>query len=123
MIALRELYQATNGADWSRSDNWLTGEPCVDGWWGITCCPDNLPYYAPGRGCTRYPSDADDRGYATDYYWRRLEERRLHEVPKDHLHDSVVYASVSDAGDPAYSHPGYIRNHTFRVINFTGNKN
>ena len=35
----------------ARSARWLTGEPCVDSWEGVTCCPDHLPLYREGEGC------------------------------------------------------------------------
>ena len=28
---------------WARNDSWLQGEPCVDGWFGVHCCPRALP--------------------------------------------------------------------------------
>ena len=33
--ALVSLYEATNGVDWLRSDNWLTDAP-LDAWFGVT---------------------------------------------------------------------------------------
>ena len=35
--ALVALYYNTNGPDWTTSTNWLTGDPCVDSWYGVTC--------------------------------------------------------------------------------------
>ncbi len=35
--ALVELYEATNGEEWARRDNWLQGDPCLNKWHGITC--------------------------------------------------------------------------------------
>ena len=34
--ALVDLYQATNGLQWQKSDNWLQGDPCLNNWHGIT---------------------------------------------------------------------------------------
>ena len=47
-----------------RSDNWLTGEPCVDEWYGVTCCPETHPRLSadgelcerPGEPSTRIPT-------------------------------------------------------------------
>ena len=39
-----DLYHATNGANWSTATNWFIGEPCVDGWFGVFCCPEAMPY-------------------------------------------------------------------------------
>ncbi|GAB3888943.1 beta strand repeat-containing protein [Spirosoma agri] len=37
---LVDLYNATNGASWTRNDNWLSGcSPC--GWYGVTCDGNN----------------------------------------------------------------------------------
>lgn len=35
--ALRDLYLATGGDFWRRSDNWMTGDPCLNDWFGISC--------------------------------------------------------------------------------------
>jgi hypothetical protein len=34
------LYNATAGAQWKQSQNWLTGDPCADLWFGVMCDPD-----------------------------------------------------------------------------------
>ena len=39
LAQLNALYFATNGANWTNNDNWLTGDPCNDNWFGITCLP------------------------------------------------------------------------------------
>ena len=31
------LYHQTNGHYWRRSTNWLSGDPCVNNWYGISC--------------------------------------------------------------------------------------
>ena len=36
-IALMSLYSDLRGASWRRNDNWGTGDPCIDGWFGIWC--------------------------------------------------------------------------------------
>ena len=28
----------------SNNSNWLIGDPCVEGWYGIYCCPLSMPY-------------------------------------------------------------------------------
>jgi hypothetical protein len=35
--ALVDLYNASNGPGWTNSSNWLVGDPCNDGWFGIGC--------------------------------------------------------------------------------------
>ena len=37
--ALEDLYHATHdgGRGWVRQDNWLTGDPCSDSWYGVCC--------------------------------------------------------------------------------------
>jgi hypothetical protein len=39
-----ELYTSTAGEAWHRNDNWLVGEPCVNRWYGVICCPDTHPH-------------------------------------------------------------------------------
>lgn len=35
--ALVDLYNASNGPGWTDSSGWLVGDPCDDGWFGISC--------------------------------------------------------------------------------------
>ena len=35
--ALTDLYAATNGSGWTNNANWLTRDPCLDAWFGVTC--------------------------------------------------------------------------------------
>ena len=49
--ALTLLYDATAGDAWSNHSNWLAGEPCIDGWFGVHCCPELLPILQ-GDTCT-----------------------------------------------------------------------
>ncbi len=37
LLALTDLYSATNGSGWSVKTNWLTGDPCVNAWFGVMC--------------------------------------------------------------------------------------
>ena len=43
--ALVDLFFAAGGPQWERSARWLDGEPCIDAWEGITCCPESSPFY------------------------------------------------------------------------------
>ena len=44
VAVLIDLYYATSGQNWFNSSNWLSGEPCQDAWYGVFCCPKELPY-------------------------------------------------------------------------------
>mmetsp|Transcript_32080 Transcript_32080/g.89803 ORF Transcript_32080/g.89803 Transcript_32080/m.89803 type:complete len:290 (-) Transcript_32080:175-1044(-) len=35
--ALQDLYKLTDGPNWKNNTNWLTGDPCSRGWFGVTC--------------------------------------------------------------------------------------
>jgi len=35
--ALVTLYNSTNGPSWDINTNWLSGDPCADNWFGVTC--------------------------------------------------------------------------------------
>ncbi len=35
--ALQEFYSSTSGANWTDNTRWLSGDPCVNKWKGITC--------------------------------------------------------------------------------------
>jgi len=50
--ALALLYEATGGGAWRNNSRWLSGEPCVDGWFGVHCCPQSLPVLRGGDECT-----------------------------------------------------------------------
>ena len=50
--ALELLYEATGGNAWRNNDKWLSGEPCVDGWFGVHCCPQALPVLRGDDECT-----------------------------------------------------------------------
>ena len=60
---LVELFGTTDGArgngGWTDSTNWLTGEPCVNGWHGVVCCPSDYPRYRDGE-CRRADGVDDD---------------------------------------------------------------
>ena len=58
--ALALLYEATGGDAWGNNFKWLSGEPCVDGWFGIHCCPQALSVLRGDDECT-----ADGGGGAT----------------------------------------------------------
>ena len=46
VAALEIFYDNTGGAEeWEVDSGWLQGEPCVDGWHGVTCCPRDYPQY------------------------------------------------------------------------------
>lgn len=56
MLALRDLYASTGGDQWLRHDNWLEGEPCVNSWYGVTCCPKSHPHLSDdGTQCLMDP--------------------------------------------------------------------
>ena len=44
VTVLIDLYYSTSGQNWLNSSNWLSGEPCQDAWYGVFCCPNELPY-------------------------------------------------------------------------------
>ncbi len=37
MAALEEFYNATNGPHWVNKTGWMSGDPCDDFWFGVTC--------------------------------------------------------------------------------------
>lgn len=37
VTSLEEFYTATNGPTWTDNANWLTGDPCVNVWFGLQC--------------------------------------------------------------------------------------
>ena len=58
--ALTRLYEATNGSHWENNTNWLSGEPCTDGWHGVTCCLKGRTLKnKDSRECRRLPGDVE----------------------------------------------------------------
>mmetsp|Transcript_25203 Transcript_25203/g.34855 ORF Transcript_25203/g.34855 Transcript_25203/m.34855 type:complete len:140 (-) Transcript_25203:2292-2711(-) len=39
--ALGDLYHNTNGPDWVANDGWMSGDPCLNSWFGIECTDDD----------------------------------------------------------------------------------
>ena len=39
--ALIALYSSTAGSRWTFSAQWLTGDPCLNSWFGVTCGASN----------------------------------------------------------------------------------
>lgn len=35
--ALVALYNSTDGPNWTEKTNWLSGDPCGNNWYGVTC--------------------------------------------------------------------------------------
>ena len=35
--ALKDFYNSNNGLTWISSQNWPVGDPCKNGWFGVTC--------------------------------------------------------------------------------------
>jgi hypothetical protein len=50
--ALALLYESTGGNAWLNNHKWLSGEPCIDGWFGVHCCPQALPVLRGDDECT-----------------------------------------------------------------------
>ena len=47
-----QFYLQTGGpTTWLRNDNWLVGEPCENGWFGVVCCPETYPYVDESGRC------------------------------------------------------------------------
>ena len=78
MSGLVHLYWTLGGGSWSRQRNWFVGEPCVDGWEGVTCCPEEMPIYQQGVGCRPLVS----------------EERRLEEGEGELIRDDVAFTPL-----------------------------
>ena len=66
--ALVRLYEATAGEAWQDRTNWLQGEPCVDRWHGISCCPETHPVLTawPEAQCA---AEGDDGGGGAADVW------------------------------------------------------
>ena len=56
-MALLDLYRGTAGPAWHESARWLTGEPCIDQWFGVGCCPDTHALLRGSSG-SKYCADA-----------------------------------------------------------------
>ena len=58
----------TNGdTAWLNSTNWLMGEPCVDQWHGVRCCPASYPFYdLSGASSGGSNANGDDNADSAD---------------------------------------------------------
>ena len=55
--ALVDLYNATNGPEWSWNTNWLNGDPCSQQWYAVGCLNDTVAtMYVRKTGHTSAPS-------------------------------------------------------------------
>ena len=45
VLALLALYQGMGGERWVNATGWGQGNPCTDGWQGVTCCKASHPFY------------------------------------------------------------------------------
>ena len=68
--ALVDLYEHTNGALWTNNTNWLQGEPCVNAWHGVTCCPETHPTLLLDDMCYQEGTETGARTFqAPDLAW------------------------------------------------------
>jgi hypothetical protein len=45
---LKQLYKSTNGPYWTNSTNWMMGDACNAGWFGVMCFDGQvIGLYAP----------------------------------------------------------------------------
>ena len=103
--ALTILYEETGGLNWTKSSNWLTGEPCIDEWYGVVCCPASTPIL-------ERQTDGSDVCVAGDVAAAVVVETPAanatsNATSRRHLQDSTVLPSGSqlNSGDNA---PGYV---------------
>ena len=43
-------YKSEGTDGWKNASGWVQGEPCVDGWHGVTCCHEDFPEYRQLNG-------------------------------------------------------------------------
>ena len=43
LATMTELYAATAGHQWVNAFNWLTGDPCANSWFGLSCTVGGSP--------------------------------------------------------------------------------
>lgn len=36
-MILSIFYLATSGSSWTKNNNWMTGDPCLNTWYGVVC--------------------------------------------------------------------------------------
>ena len=39
---LANLYESTGGQYWKNKDHWLSGDPCANAWYGVSCDTQNV---------------------------------------------------------------------------------
>ena len=53
---LSALYSATQGLDWTSKKQWLSGDPCTNSWYGVTCSVSE----AEGKRITGFDVSSND---------------------------------------------------------------
>ena len=98
-----QLYESTGGPTWFNQSGWLQGEPCIDGWFGVICCPVSHPWLlstANGDRCFA-PIDAGSRRRLNHVGTMSARRRRLYA----NLSESV---SIVDSSNPSACVTGVI---------------
>ena len=89
VVALVNLYNLAGGEQWINQTNWLEGEPCINGWYGVICCPLDFPRLA---GYIDEP--------ATLRCYRASTGRRRRRLAASPLDDAIATASVASSAPP-----------------------
>ena len=93
--ALVSLYQATDGPNWKNNSNWMVGEPCQNAWYGVFCCPIDLPFLdLAAQQCTSIAPFRRLRALGTPAQqdWSR------HRVRSLSVEDSTAYCQSTITG-------------------------
>jgi len=58
VLALTDLYNATNGPQWKNNTNWLLGDPCT--WYGVSCQSEVTELYVFRRLLPHFSDGCSD---------------------------------------------------------------
>jgi hypothetical protein len=104
--ALTQFYELLNGYAWRAQDNWLRGDPCWDGWFGIECDVNGyvISISLPDNHCIGRLEDWEDVKYL-----KKLQKLALYSSARVFHGNRNWYHNVISGPLPSFSNNKRLR--------------